>query len=627
MKNRTEKTYSVDKLMLNVASTLLRDFQANANDPCFCCDFQAALRSGSIAGIRASVPRPNECMDIAEFKAVYQLESVMKRYRFRKDTYSDQELIEKAINGFRETQDRLANLDLDSLCVQSQVVLDVAARYIAETLGKYDDDECRDRARFGRKASVGVPAKDACEAAKWEIPISGSPEQISWFDSEMSQIECVRDYMTAQSVCDPSRSFYQETNSLRLTLVPKTFKSMRSIMPNTTIGSYLSYGLGEMMRIRLQSGGYDIRTLQERHRKLAREASVHGLHVTADLSSASDSISVALVKRLFPADWFEILNSTRLSTVVLPDDSEVQSLTFCTMGIGYTFPLQTLVFLALLKAVEAVFVSKSCFDHKIISVYGDDMIYHSRMHSHVISLFGQLGFVINIDKTYHVGHFRESCGGDFFHGVGVRPFQPRSGPASVGRLAYEAVLYKYVNGLLARWSEYEIGMTLNFLMSEITALVRKVKIVPGDFPDDSGVKCPTLGCYSFLAAGVCAQPEFIGHGVYRFSFLRFQPDKRKETRHGPYLWLGLRGGAGFTDSYSDRRHQSNPVLPTLRIIEENVGITGYVSALITEADKPKEMFRSKLRNIRLRRTSTYVTVSHTGRYTRQSGLSCFEDRR
>jgi hypothetical protein len=564
-------------------------------------------------------------MSVARFKATYQIQSVVKRYRYRNDIYSDEELIQMAVKGFKDTQSRLAAVNLDDLPASSQIVLDLAARYVAEVLGPYSDEECRDLCRFGRKASVGIPARLACEAARWELPITGSREQISWFDSEMSQNAMVQDYWASQKESDPTRSTYLETSHLTLSLVPKTFKSLRAIMPNTTIGSYMSFGLGEIMRKRLKAKGYDIRTLQMRHRVLARSASVHGLHVTADLSSASDSITVALVKRLFPADWFEILTRSRIGKVLLPDNSSIESLTFCTMGIGYTFPLQTLVFLSLLKAIEATLFHR--LDRRTISVYGDDMIYSSRMHNDVLRYFGQFGFVINVDKTFVTGRFRESCGGDYYHGVDVRPFQPRNGPANVGSKTYEAMLYKYVNGLLARWSEHEIGRTLNYLLSEIERVSGKAKLVPIDFPDDAGIKVPTLTtCYNFLRGAKLAQPKHLGHGVYRFSYLRLVSDLRKEERHAPYLWLRLRGDSDQPDYSAGFCHHETPGF-TQRCIANTVGLPEVTSLLITREDVPIKLFRSKLSGQRLRRTSTYVTISHTGRYKRQSGTSCFEDRR
>lgn len=621
---KTEKKYSVDVMMRKLASSLVSDFQTNLGDVSFCSDFQVAVRLGNIADIRRLVPVSNEQSSVDRFKATYQIESLFKRYRFRKDIYSDDELVLKAIDGYRATQDRLANLDLGKLCANSQLILDHAASYVANVLGAYSDEECRDLCRFGSGASVGVPARKACEAQRWELPISGSQEQISWFDSEMSQIPVIQDYLNSQKGSDLQRSTYQETSSLTLSLVPKTFKSLRAIMPNTTIGNYMSDGIGKIIRQRLKRNGYDISSLQMRHRSLARSASEHSLLTTADLSSASDSISVALVERLFPPDWVDILTRSRIGTVVLPDGSSIESLTFCTMGVGYTFPLQTLVFLSLLKAIEWAHFGPR--DSRTISVYGDDLIYSSRMHGLVRFYFEQFGFILNEDKTFSEGHFRESCGGDYYHGVDVRPFQPRNGAAYVSRSAYEAILYKLTNTLLARWSEYEVGNTLDLLTSEIVDLVGKVKIVPSNYPDDSGIKCPSLTFWDFLKRVPVVKPKHLGHGVYRFPFLRLVPEEREEKRHEPYLWLRLRDNLdpiprGFDSCYQE------PPWPLVTLINKVVGVSEIEPSLIYREVRPTMTFRSTLTGRRLRRMAAFVTVSHSGHYQRQSGTSCFEDRR
>lgn len=614
---------STDQLMRNTALTLVRDFQNNLGDPCFSSEFQSILRHGTIAEAREVVPAPDMEMDVATFKATYQIQSVLKRYRFETDTYSDLELEKKAIDSFLTTQDRVAAVDLDKLPCIWQLVLDRAAAYVAHVLGPYDDEQHRSLCRFGKKASVGIPAREACEAARWELPLTGSQKQITWFDSEMSKVDSVQKYWAKQQECDPSRSLYRVIDSLALTLVPKTFKSLRAIMPNTTIGTYMSYGLGEMIRLRLKRKGYDIKTLQERHKVLARQASVDGLLTTADLSSASDSITIALVRRLFPPDWFEILNESRIGQVRLPSGYTMYSQTFCTMGIGYTFPLQTLVFLSLLKAIQSTMVGRQ--DSRTISVYGDDMIYPSAMHPYVCNAFEKFGFVLNVEKTFSDGHFRESCGGDYFRGVDVRPFQPQNGSASVSPRTYEAILYKYINTLLMRWSEYEIGKTLQYLISEVEEVTGKVKLVPSDYPDDSGVKCSSATPkWKFLRGVPCSLPKSLGHGVFRFSYLRFQPEERREDRHEPFLWAALQGNAFACDPYWVDSSRVTRRSPTIERIDSIVGVTLITNPLIEREVKPIQTFRSKLSGRRLRRTATFVTVSHTGRYTRQSGTSCFE---
>jgi len=616
---------SVDLIMQNVALSLIRDFRENLGEHDFCSDFELAVRGRSPVAFREAIPAVEDEMCVAKFKATYQIQSIFKRYRFTNDLFSDDELVEKAVSGFQDTQRRISAIDFDRLPEITQKVLNYARIYIARVLGEYSDEEHRNLCRFGKRASVGIPARLASEAARWELPLSGSPEQINWFDKEMSQIPCIQDYWTAQSNRNPLGSVYQEICSLKLTLVPKTFKSFRSIMPNTTIGSYMSYGLGEMIRKRLKAVKQDIRFLQEKHRILARHASIRNNFVTADLSSASDSISVALVEQLFPPDWFAVLTQSRIGDVVLPDGSIVHSNTFCTMGIGYTFPLQTLVFLSLLKAIEATLYNGRV--SRTISVYGDDLIYSGKIHTHVVLHFQELGFVINAEKTFCNGPFRESCGGDYYRGVDVRPFQPQNGSASVSGKTYEATLYKLINGLLMRWPECEIGWTLLYLTGLLEDTIGAVKIVPGDFPDDSGVRCPKIGFWDFLQNTTCANPRHIGHGVYRFSYLRFKPDEREETRHEPYLWAALRDVDEPVFDYSGSQRGQVPDGPLASFFNKLVGCDGYTSPLITRDVKPIKTFRSNLTGRRLRQQVTNLTISHTGHYTRQNGTSCFEDRR
>lgn len=622
-KPKIEQPYSIDALMRKTARMLVRDFQEDLDDPLFCSEYSQILKVGTIQEIRQSCPTISYDDDTYRFKATYQISSLFKRHRFRKDIYSDQELIDLAIAGFVSTQDRIRNLNFDNPSCNLRFVLDYARMYIHRVLGVYDAEEHRSLCRFGRKASVGVPARKACEAARWAIPITGSRNQISWFRSEMDGIDVIQNYLNSQLDSDPKGSIYRETDSLTLTLVPKTFKSLRAIMPNTTIGSYMSYGLGEMIRKRLKRNGFDIKTLQMKHRVLARLASVHKRYVTADLSSASDSISVALVNRLFPSDWLQILHQSRIGKVVLPNGSTVQSETFCTMGVGYTFPLQTLVFLSLLIAIQALRIPRK--DWQRISVYGDDLIYSRHIHDDVLQLFSELGFVINVDKTFVTTGFRESCGGDYFHGVDVRPFQPRNGSSFVLKREYEAILYKFINGILMRWSEYEVVHTLRYLTSEIEKCTGVCKLVPLDFPDDSGIKCDLSEPWDFLKATKVSRPKSLGHGIFRFTFLRLVPQYRKENRHEPYLWLALRGGNLPLHDY--RMVPPDEPSFTQRLIEDACGTRVPTPLLTWREERDTSSVRSKLTGRRLRRLASFVVESHSGRYTRQSGVSTFGPRR
>lgn len=146
------------------------------------------------------------------------------------------------------------------------------------------------------------------------------------------------------------------------------------------------------------------------HRVLARQASIDGSLATIDLSNASDTVAKSLVKLLLPPDWYALLASLR-ATSTLIDDKVVHLEKFSSMGNGFTFELETLLFSTLCEACGATFWS--CF--------GDDIIVNIEAAHDVIAALQYFGFEPNKKKTFCESSFRESCGGDFFNGVSVRP--------------------------------------------------------------------------------------------------------------------------------------------------------------------------------------------------------------
>jgi len=74
------------------------------------------------------------------------------------------------------------------------------------------------------------------------------------------------------------------------------------------------------------------------------------------------------------------------------------------MGNGFTFPLETLIFWALTRAV--------CGSTATVSAYGDDIICPSDRAEDVIAVLTEVGFSVNLEKSFWNGPFRESCGSD-----------------------------------------------------------------------------------------------------------------------------------------------------------------------------------------------------------------------
>lgn len=656
---RAVTNHSLDQLFREVTRNLIRDFQTNLCDPLFCTDVLSALNSGNPEAIRKSKPGMNFTDSVLEFKMKYQVASIDKRYRYRNDVYTDNELQEQAIAKFLEVQNRLKALDWSSITQDERMkkILQGARALCHHVLGDYSDEELRQRARFGTGASVGVAARHANLASRFVYPITGTKTQISWFSSEYDECPHFQLWKASDHANLPygETNMYREIDTLKLTFVPKSFKALRAILANTTIGSYQSGGIGEMIRLRLkQKLNLDIRRAQSEHRKISELESCFRTHCTVDLQSASDSISDTLVRLLLPVDWYNAINTGCCRKVSLPNGSIVDVETFSTMGIGCTFTLQTLIFYSLIWAVRAVDEllpqPKSIRRCKtMISVYGDDLIFGSIHYPGVSSVLGRLGILVNDEKSFVLPPFRESCGGDYYHGWDVRPFQPEVAVTSCSKLEYEAMLYKFINGLLQKWEEHEIESTLQYLISRVERLTA-VKLVPTTSPEDSGVRIEGslqrgITLPDFLRSARVARPKYVGHGRYRFAALVKKTQRKEELRHGPYYWSKLRAESlvsPYGSGQEYHRDESTCPFPVnwvdLRLLwaisKRDIDSTGILTQQYEECcdfgpydnDSPygpapgdsPPLDRNKRMVVR-----DFVSVPHTAMYTRQVRTSEF----
>jgi hypothetical protein len=211
----------------------------------------------------------------------------------------------------------------------------------------------------------------------------------------------------------------------RFTTVPKDCTKDRGICIGPSINLFFQLGFGRALRGRLRDSGIDLRNAQEKHRQVARAASISGAFATIDLRQASDTLASALVRLLLPHQWYEPLNDLResITSIKLADGStrDVVLEKFSAMGNGYTFELETAIFLAICRAV---YVKNGCEPKpgENLHVFGDDIIVRTEYARDVIAALQYFGMTVNEDKTFVDGPFRESCGGDFFEGVDVRPY-------------------------------------------------------------------------------------------------------------------------------------------------------------------------------------------------------------
>jgi hypothetical protein len=196
-----------------------------------------------------------------------------------------------------------------------------------------------------------------------------------------------------------------------VTFVPKDGKTDRSIAIEPHINVYAQLGIGNEIRRRL-SAWIDLNTGQDLNRFLASMASSWGL-ATIDFSSASDTIARSLVAFLLPEGWWMLLDRVRSHRFTLDGEEHVNE-KFSSMGNGFTFELESLIFYALARAAGG--------SRLLTNAYGDDVILPKESADGFIRLSEYCGFQVNRDKSFLTGLFFESCGQDYFDGVAVRPF-------------------------------------------------------------------------------------------------------------------------------------------------------------------------------------------------------------
>lgn len=232
--------------------------------------------------------------------------------------------------------------------------------------------------------------------------------------------------------------------------VRKNAKIDRIIVKEPPLNVLIQVAVGQYLADeRLKPAGIDIRD-QSINQKLALYGSKTGLVATLDLSNASDTISTELVYELLPWDWAFFLDAMRSKTIWL-DGEPIRQEKFSSMGNGFTFPLETLIFWA---------IASSSTDDGFASVYGDDIIVSTTGADGVINSLRAFGFTVNESKSFVDGPFRESCGKDYHSGIDIRP-------VFVKGLLSQAGLFRLHNAYVRRHDHERAELVKKFINKDL----------------------------------------------------------------------------------------------------------------------------------------------------------------
>lgn len=284
-----------------------------------------------------------------------------------------------------------------------------ARRKISSLLGPFRPGELLSQCEFGKGATFSLKRSEAGLHNK----LSGIPEATYKF-SGIGRLLIEQYPLWAKSL-------KHETGAVRIEVVPgnrlqtvaKNSKTDRFIAIEPRLNMFYQRGIGKMIKARLKGVGINLDS-QASNQRLAREGSLYRDLCTIDLASASDTVATELVRFLLPPDWYDALEIARCAYGQYRGEW-IRYEKFSSMGNGYTFELETLLFWALTKVTVDLYGESE----RRIGVYGDDIICPINCLDPLSSLLEYCGFELNRKKSHSRGAFRESCGTHYFAGHDV----------------------------------------------------------------------------------------------------------------------------------------------------------------------------------------------------------------
>jgi len=474
---------------------------------------------------------PYPGMDDRTFAMQSLRKSFLKKYQDQKSNEADL----RALDLFLQINEKCKTFDLVNPCTSEieAIALGEAKDYIfrffqrdpEDALGVPEDvltlGQIGQNFGLGNGANIGSPGTSFLQKVGLGT-MAATSSTLHYFymeaiseDALWSDVESVRRVKCGTELVRGSR----------LSFVPKTTEISRTICTEPVCNMLFQKGIGAVLEKRLREvSGIDLSTQPNKNRLLARLGSQTGEFGTIDLSSASDSMSLGLVREFFPRSVVSLLEMARSPLTILPDGTKVELHMVSSMGNAYTFPLQTLFFSAIVYGVYRARGIKlerpSRHSLGNFAVFGDDIIVRKEAYDLVCRLLSLCGFSVNIDKSFNEGLFRESCGHDYYHGYNVRGVYIKTLKDVCDR-------YSAINRLNVWSAQHGILLT-----NTISYLLKGCRLLPIPFDemDTAGVKVP----FAFLRSPLKCKAT----GGFRYRYLHILQDFVSVTdvqRHPPLL--------------------------------------------------------------------------------------------
>lgn len=427
--------------------------------------------------------------------SAHQLAALIRKYPFPQSAFQVDRK-EAATVSFRRSEYRCKWMNrkfrlLDKMWSAENARFARMRSFIAYVLGEFSLNDIYSHCSYGPGVSIGVHGNETSLprkmlAKEWTVSPGAYHYAKAALMSDPGHFELLANTANSPRTnrivsWDPdvvSREFHNKVSFCehnKISYVPKTAKTDRMIAVEPLLNGYLQMGVGTSLALRLKRIGVDLAD-QSRNQVLAREGSADDPDgwVTVDLSSASDSISTELVRYLLPPEWFDFMNCIRSKYYSL-NGKQSRYEKFVSMGNGFCFPLESLLFAAMCDA--------ACHESGVapqFSVYGDDLLVRKPASTALLDILRSCGFTPNPKKTFISGPFRESCGADWYGKVDVRPVVCSKELDSVQSI------FAFVNSVTYRKRNAFFGRSLDFLKSLVPPEWMFVRPYPG--PANSAIE-------------------------------------------------------------------------------------------------------------------------------------------